>query len=535
MIKRLFSAQLQSITGAALLLGAASFLSRIVGLFRDRILAHQFGAGAELDIYTAAFRIPDFLYNIIIVGALSAGFIPIFLEIYQKEKKQAWIFTNRVISLTFLSLGAISLISFFALPYFIHILVPGFSDDATHQTLVLTRIMLFSPILLGLSAVVSSVLQSLRSFFVYSLTPIFYNLGIIFGTIFFVPKFGLQGLAWGVVLGAALHFLVQVPILFHYGFSFSPQFSINNTSVKKLLTLMVPRTITLATMQISVLIVTFFASSLHSGSIAIFSFANNITSLPIGIIGISFAVAAFPTLSDLAVKNNTKEFASHISSTTRQILFFILPLTVIFISLRAQIVRVLLGSGQFNWEDTIVTASTVGMFSIALFAHSLIPLYTRAFYAFHNTKTPFLRAILSLIITTILCLILKPYFGVAGLALGISLSAILELFLLILSLKKIIHVLDAKRIITAASKMFLSASIMAFTIQILKSPLSKIFDVQTFLGIFLQGFIAGGIGILLYFLFGLFFRLDEAELFLHSLRKKWLKIKNVQPEATDLN
>lgn len=541
MLKKLFSSESQSITGAALLLGAASFLSRIIGVFRDRILASQFGASTELDIYTAAFRIPDFLYNIVIVGALSAGFIPIFLSIYQKEKNKAWEFTNRVLTFTFLSLSLVSIIAFFVLPSTIQFLIPGFSPEAQKQTLMMTRIMLLSPLFLGLSAVVSSVLQSLRSFFVYSLTPIFYNAGIIFGALFLVPSYGLNGLAYGVVIGAFLHFCIQLPALFHSGFHFAPLWQgqkkgshFFDTHMRQLLKLMIPRTLTLGTVQLSTLITTFFASTLASGSIAVFTFATNIASLPIGIIGISFALAAFPTLSELATKNKKEEFANHLSTTTKQILFFTLPLTVIFILLRAHIVRVLLGTGEFNWDNTRDTASTVGMFCIALFAQCLIPLYTRAFYAFHDTKTPFLRASVSLVLTAIFSFVLKQYLGVAGLALGISLAALIELVLLVVSLKKFVFKIDG-HIVRSTCKMILATIMMGITLQMLKVPLANLLETNTFIGIFLQGLISGLIGIFVYVVFCLFFKLEEATLLYQSLQKKWLRLKNIPSQAGQID
>lgn len=533
-MKRLLTAPFQSITGAALLLGAASFLSRIVGLLRDRILAHQFGAGVELDVYTAAFRVPDFLYNIIIVGALSAGFIPIFLEIFEKEKEKAWKFTSTILNITFVALGIISLIAFLTLPYFLHNLVPGFSPESQAQTLMLTRIMLLSPIFLGLSGVVSSVLQSLRSFVVYSFAPLFYNIGIIIGALVFVPMFGLKGLAYGVVLGAIMHFAVQLPMLFHYGFHFQLSFSYKDSSVKKLFKLMVPRTLTLATVQINVLLTTLFASTLAVGSVAAYNFANNISSLPVGIIGISFALAAFPTLSELANKKDMSGFEQHVSRTTRQILFFIIPLTILFLLLRAQIIRILLGTGEFDWNDTIVTAQTVGMLSISLFAQCLIPLFIRAFYALQNTRTPLLVTFFSTLITIGLSFFLKNIFGISGLALGISIGSILQFLVLAVLLYKKMEVHNEKIIIVSTFKITLAALCMGIITQMVKYPISHFVDMNTFFGIFTQGLVAGIVGLSIYFFLCYCLKLPEMTILMKSFQKRWLKLKNVSPEVEEL-
>lgn len=534
MMKTLLSYQSKTLTGAALLLALASLVSRLVGVARDRILAHQFGAGIELDIYTAAFRIPDFIYNLLIVGALSAGFIPLFLGLYQKGKKGAWMFASRVINTTLICVSFVSLILYFFTPELVQFLVPGFSEEATLSTIELTRIMLLSPILLGLSAVVSGVLQSLKAFFIYSLAPVLYNLGIIAGALFLVPMFGLKGLAYGVVLGAFFHLIIQIPVLLTSGFRYSKSISFTDPSIKKLTSALVPRTFTLASVQITTLVLTFFASFLGTGSLAIFNFASNISSLPIGIIGISFAVAAFPTLSEFVANKDMEGFKKQLALTTRQILFFILPLTILFILLRAQIVRVLLGSGKFNWEDTIMTATTVGMFSISLFSQCLLALYSRAFFALHNGRTPLYIAIISMLTTVFLSFTLKEYFGVPGLALGISIGSILQVALLWAGLKKILGREEEGNILKSIAKISLACIGLGLVTQLLKYPLAQIVNMDTFMGIFLQGLLAGLGGLVVYILVAWLLRVQELTLLGRSLHRKWLKLRNIPPETDGL-
>jgi len=362
MIKRLFSNTESSITGAAIILGSASFLSRIIGIVRDRIFAHQFGAGDVLDTYYAAFRTPDLVYNLLIVGALSAGFIPIFLELKEKNKKEAWLVTNSVLNILAIGSLVVCAILFIFTPFITQHIVPGFDESKQTMTILLSRIMLVSPIILGISSLVSGVLQSFKSFFIYSLTPIMYNLGIIIGAIFFVPRFGVEGLAYGVILGAVLHLMIQLPTLFKLGFRYTPVMDISNMFVKKIWKMMIPRTLGLATFQINLIIITIFASTLGGGSIAIFNFANNLQYFPVGIIGISFAIAAFPALSELAAKQKKDTMVNELIRTARQILFFILPMSILFLVLRAQIVRTVFGSGAFDWNDTIMTADTLAFF-----------------------------------------------------------------------------------------------------------------------------------------------------------------------------
>ena len=276
MIRKLFSSQIKSITGAAILLGSASFVSRLIGVLRDRIFAHQFGAGPTLDAYYAAFRIPDLVYNLLVVGALSAGFIPVFIKVYEKSKSKSWEVTNSIINILGVGLITLCIILFIFTPQIIPLLVPGFSGEKLDLTITLTRIMFFSPILLGISSVVSGVLQATKSFFVYALTPIMYNLGIIVGALIFFPIFGEIGLAFGVILGALLHLLIQLPTFFKHGYRYKFVFNIKDIFVREIAKLMIPRTLGLATSQLHILVITYLASTLTEGSLTVFNFATNL-------------------------------------------------------------------------------------------------------------------------------------------------------------------------------------------------------------------------------------------------------------------
>ncbi len=532
MIKRLFSSH-HSITGAAIILGGASFLSRIIGIVRDRIFAHQFGAGDVLDAYYAAFRVPDLVYNLLIVGALSAGFIPIFLELKEKNKKEAWHVTNSVLNI--LSVGSLIvcvLLFIFASPL-TDLIVPGFSAEKKEITVMLTRIMFLSPILLGVSSLVGGVLQSFKSFFVYSLTPIMYNLGIIIGAIWFVPWFGIAGLGYGVILGAVLHLLIQLPMLYRLGFSYQPVMDTNNASVRRIWRMMIPRTLSLATFQINLLVITIIASMLGGGSIAIFNLANNLQYFPVGIIGISFAIAAFPTLSELVAKHKKTEMVDELIRTTRQILFFILPLTIIFLLLRAQIVRTVLGTGAFDWHDTIVTADTLALFSISLFAQSLIPLLVRGFYAIQDTWTPFLIGLSGSLVNILIAISVKDMFGVKGLAFAFSVSAMFQVALLWLSLRHKVGSMKEGSLILFLGKITFASMMMAIVVQILKQPISALVDMTRLWGIFIQGFGAGIVGILVYTLLTWLLGVEEIPAIRNSLTRRWLTLSSVEASVNE--
>jgi putative peptidoglycan lipid II flippase len=524
MIARILSSQSKTITGAALVLGAASFVSRIIGVLRDRIFASQFGAGQTLDVYYAAFRIPDLVYTLVVVGALSAGFIPVFTDLWVREKEKAWRLTNSITTILGVCLLILSVVLYILMPQLIRLITPGFSDLQIADTIALSRIMLLSPCVLGLSGIVSGVLQSLKCFFVYSLTPILYNLGIIFGALFLVPIYGIQGLAYGVVLGAFLHLVVQLPTLRRVGYRPKLRLALADGSVRKVFQMMVPRTLTLATHQLNVLVITALASGLAAGSLTVFTFAHNLQSFPVGIIGIAFAIAAFPTLSEMFAHRDGDAFISHLSQTLRKILFFIIPLTVIFLLLRAQIVRVVLGAGAFDWSATIATADALAFFTLSLFAQAVIPLLIRAFYAMHNTFTPLVIAFISVLINIIGSLVLKNIYGVRGLALAFSIAAIAQLVMLWFALRHTTKSLSESTILHALYKIVPAGIVMAVSIQALKSPISMLVDMTRFWGILVHGAASGLLGLAVYVGLLILLKSEEAISLHKSMGKRWLHI-----------
>lgn len=530
MMRRIVSSQSKTITGAAIIIGAMSLVSRLTGVLRDRLFAHYFGAGDILDAYYAAFRVPDFIYNLLIVGALSAGFIPVFMEAMKKDGARAGRMVDNIITILGISLAVMCVALFFLAPALTHAIVPGYTGQKLDLTVIMTRVMLLSPIILGISSVVSGVLQSFKNFLVYSLSPIAYNIGIITGALLLAPILGPVGLAWGVILGAILHLSIQLPTLRGHGFRYRPFIDLKDSSVRTIARLSGPRIVGLAAHQINFIVTTTLASTLAAGSVAVFNFANNLQYFAVGIIGYSFSIAAFPTLSELAARKDTRALAEHIGLSIRQILFLIIPSTVLFLLLRAQIVRVVLGTGAFNWDATILTANTLAFFTLSLFAQTLIPLIARSFYALQDTLTPFVIAIVSALVNIVASLYLKNSMGVAGLALAFSIAAILQLILLLVAIKKKVGAFEHIDMLRGIYKISAAALLMAATVQLLKTPLSRVVDMTAFLGIFTQGLVAGLAGLFVYgaVCFGL--KLEAMEIFYFSLKKRWLRLRKIQGE-----
>jgi len=557
---KLINSQARTITSAAIIIGALSLVSRLLGIFRDRILAAQFGAGDVLDVYYAAFRLPDLVYNLLVLGAISAGLIPVFTGLLSgedSEKRQAWKLINSVLNILLVAVVAICIILFLAAPYLMPLITPGFNQEKMALVVGLSQIMFLSPIFLGLSAIFGSILQSFRRFFVYSLAPIFYNVGIIIGALYFVDNFGLNGLAWGVVLGSFFHLIIQILPIWHLGYKYQFIFNWPDANVRKVGRLLIPRTLTLVINQVNFLIITVFASTLAVGSLAIFNLSNNLQSFPLGIFGVSLAVAALPALSALAAKNKMADFVATISTTFRQTLFFIVPISILLYVLRAQVVRVILGSGQFSWLDTRLTAAALAIFSLSLFAQGALPLIVRGFYALHNTKTPFFIGLISILINlaglwffawifswpnwfsflVVAELKIVDLWGIAdfrllALPLSISFSSLINLLFLMIALRSKIGRLDGRKILDSTMRIiFSSLGAGLFTYASLKI-LAMFIVTETFLGIFFQGLLAGLIGLLGYWFLGYLLNMEEMAIFVSALQRKLFKAVKVAEDTS---
>ena len=497
---------------AAIILGTASLLSRFVGLVRERVLTTTFGAGDVFDAFVAAFRVPDLIFNLIVLGALSAAFIPIFTEKMVRGKKgeeQAFDFATSVLNAILLLVGLMSGVYFLLAEKIVPLMTPGFTGEKLALTILLSKAMALQPILLSISFVFSGMLNCYKRFVAYALAPILYNLGIIIGVVVLVPIMGVAGIAWGVVMGAGAHMLVQLPSVWQVGYRWKPKIGWTTEDFHKLWRMMLPRIVGLAAMQVNLVTVTVIGSSLLAGSIAVFHLANNAQYLPVGIFGISFAQAAFPTLAEQIARRQKAEFTRTLTRVFRYIMFLVVPTSAFFFLLRAQIIRVLFGDGAFDWEDTILTFDTFGWLVISVFAQATIPLLVRAFYVQQDTKTPVVISIVSMVVNIGLALWLAPIMGVAGLALAFSVSAIVNLMLLLGVLHWQLNGFDDKVVLISLIKIVIAAIGGGMMVQVLKYPVAAMVDMQRFWGVLVQLVVAGCGGMMVYLLLAWLLKSEE--------------------------
>lgn len=429
---RFLNHEMSSVHAAAFLLGAAGLLSRLAGVVRDRLLASHFGAGRELDIYYAAFQIPDFMSVVFLLGAGSAAILPVFQEYLARDRAEARKLISQISTLFLLgALGCASLAFLFA-PLLAHLVVPGFSPADRALTVTLMRIMLLSPILFGLSSIFSAAIQSFGRFVSYAAAPILYNLGIIAGILFFVPAWGVAGLAIGVVLGASLHMLIQYFSLSSLGFSPRLVRAPIDEGMRKMISLSFPRVLSLSFTQLTVIALTGLASLLAPGSISVFQFAQNLYFVPVGVFGISYSVALFPRLNAAYLEKNGGKFFYEFFSGLRAILFWIMPSAALFFVLRAEIVRVALGGRAFSQENMQLTAACLGALTVAMIAASLMSHLVKSFYALENTRAPLFIDMAGSGMSVLLAFLFTKFIHpeVLGMSLGFSLGLAINAFFL---------------------------------------------------------------------------------------------------------
>lgn len=518
---KILHGETNGLTAAAVIIGSASLAAAFVGVLRDRALAATFGAGNALDAYYAAFRVPDFLYNLIIVGSLSAGFIPVFAEyLATRDKREAWKLAEQVLSVVGATMAVLCLLLAFFAPIVVPLTVPGFSPEKVELTVRLARIMFLSPFFLGLSAVMGGILQATRRFVAFSIAPVIYNISIIFGALVLAPRMGVEGVAWGVVLGAFLHFLVQAAVALRLGLRRIPPPSLKAEGVSRILKLMAPRTAGLAVSQLNLVILLGFASTLGAGSVAVFNLANNLQSFPVSIIGISYAVAAFPILSQAASIKDFAGFKRALGNASRKICFFILPAMAVFFLLRAQIVRLALGAGVFDWTDTIRTADVLGIFLTSLIGQALVPLLARAFYALQNTATPLWIGLLSEIVNIALAITLRGPFGITGLVAAFSVATYVNLFLLVVMLRRQQGPLGEGAFTMSFVKSLLASVAIIVAGYPVRQLVGTVFPLRTFWQVALQAGAATFVGVLGFMLVAWLLKSAEFREFMDGLQRR---------------
>lgn len=559
MVKRVFKIFHREIKGlheAAYLLAFFALLSQLIALVRDRLLAYTFGAGGSLDLYYAAFELPDFIFITVASTVSISVLVPFLIEKLEIGKTEGKKFIDNIFSFFFILIIGISVIAYFLMPYLIALVFPKLAkaNDAS-ELISMARILLLSPIFLGISNFLASITQVYRRFLIYAISPLLYNVGIIIGILFFYPIFGLNGLVFGVIIGAICHFSIQIPFVWKQGLIPKVSFKIDFASIRKVIFLSVPRTITLGISQFALIVLVALASRMSEGSVSVFNFSMNLQTVPLSIIGVSYSIAAFPTLSRLFSSGHKDKFLEQIITSSRHIIFWSLPVSVLFIVLRAQIVRTILGAGKFSWDDTRLTAASLALFTVSIIAQSMLLLLIRGYYAMGNTKKPLYAGLFSGVmiiifsygfikifsvfpmfqyfIESLLRVSDIPGTSVLMLPLGYSLALMLNCAILAINLHKDFPGY-IKAIAPTLFQSFSASVIMGVVSYLCLNILDKIFNINTLLGIFSQGLVSGLIGIFVFILILKLLKNNEIVEVWKTLHKKIWKAQPIAPDVPRL-
>ncbi len=546
-IQNFLNGKTKTITAAAILISVSSLASRFLGVVRDRLLVSEFGVGDKLDIYYASFQIPNFIFNLLILGTLSVAFIPVFAEYWTKDDtKEAWEITNTILNVTMILMGAICAFLFIFAPLLAPWIAPGFEGEKLAETIQLTRLLLLSPIFFSINAVVGSVLNATKRFLSVAIGPVIYNACIILGILFAAPKWGIWGVGSAVVVGAFLYCVLQVVSCYALGFRYQMITNTKHPAVRMIAKLFFPRIWGMDVSQISLLIGTVIGSTLVAGSVAIFNLAVNIQSVPVGVLAIPFVIAVFPNLTEAVATKQLHHYVAAFSYTVRQILFFLLPMSVLTIVLRAHIIRLIIGTRQLSWDDTRLAAAALGIFAIGFVAQGVTPLLSRAFYALKDTRRPVFASLMSIVVnvaatTSVLwalgsnsanvevfkqVLRLDGVHDIRALALpiGFTIAAFFNMIVLVVWLRLQFGDLEYALIlrrsvpITIAS---LAAGLVTYGTLDLMTPL---LNTHTFTGILGQVVVSTVMGLVTYALASLLLRSKEMWQFLRSLERKMIKM-----------
>ncbi len=512
----------KGVARAAGVLMVAMLLSRVLGFVREQAMTSRFGKSFATDAYFAAFTIPDLLYNLLVGGALSAAFIPVFSGYLAKEQEEeGWIVASTVINFTIIVMTVGIVLGMVFTPYLIPLVAYKFSGPTLDLTITLTRIMFPAVLFTGLNGLMMGILNSYKHFTAPAVGAVIYNVAIIALGLALSHRYGIAGFSIGVVAGVLGNFFVQLPVLKRVGLRYRPVLDLKHPGVRRMGLLMIPALIGLSANQVNLVINQNLASGLSEGSITALRLANRLMLLPLGIFAFSIGAAVFPTLTSLAATNKMVEFRETFSRGVRSVIFITLPAAVGLMTLGVPIVRLLFQQGRFSHEATQVTAEALFFYCIGLFAQAAVLVIVRAFYALQDTTTPVLVSVSTIVLNYLLNITFIGYLGASGLALAYSLTGIFNMLALLFLLRKKIGLIDGRRLALSLLQVVGAASLMGAAAYGTAAGLAQVLDLSSKLNQALQVGAAVGAGVLVYALVALFLHMEEAEVVKDMLRRKF--------------
>ncbi len=522
--KFLFSTQ-KSIISAASIIAFTYGVSAILSLVRSRLLAANFGISENLTVFYTADKIPSFIYSLIVVGTISTVFIPVFTDLLKKDEDSAWETASSMINISLLAFGFLGALVMIFAPSIIRVLSVGrFTEEQVVLGTNLMRIMVGAQFILVLSSFLTSLFQSFKHFVLPALAPVMYNIGMILGIVLLTPKYGIYGPAYGVLIGAGLHLLVQLPLLKKVAFEYKLKLDLSDGGVRQVFKLLPPRIFGSALVQVSSIINNSLAILVATSAAVIFKFADQLQSFPVNLFGASIALAALPTLAGVSSPKDKEKFKNTFLTSFHQMLFLVVPASVVMFVLKFPVVRLVFGAKQFPWEATVETAYTLALFSISIFAQSTVYLLTRAFFALKDTKTPVKVNFFTILFSSSLSLFFVKGlgWGVWSIALSYSFAAILDMLVMLFLLGKKVGGFNTKKLFMPFIKISISAVLMGFSLYIPMKLLDfSVFDTSRVIPLLILTGLAGISGVASYLFFTWIFKVEEIQL-LYKLAIRWI-------------
>lgn len=527
------TSQQKTILSAATVIASVYGLSALLGFVRNRLLSAQFGDSAELGIYFAADAIPSLIFTLVISGSLSTAFIPVFTKYFKKNEEEAWNVTSSVLTISLVLLLIFCIVVILGADFISKEVIArssNLSSDEFKLLANLMRVMMVAQVGLIISSFLSSVLQSFNRFIIPALAPVAYNFGLILFLLLFSGQIGVYAPAAGMVFGSILHMGIQLPVVRKFGYSYKPLFNIKDKGVREIYRLMLPRTIGLTAQRLIYPVYTNLALFISAPSNVFLTFASDLQAMPVRLFGLSIGQAAVPIFSKTFDEGDLDGFKALLLKTVQQVAFFVLPASVLLFILRVPLVRLAVGASKYSWPATVMTAYTLGFFSISLFAQAVIAILTRAFYALCDTKTPVKISIFTILVNVALAFAFVKGIGLGvwSIAFAFSIANILNLVILSVAIYKRLGGFDINSLINTLNKIGLASFFMGVALYIPMKVLDQlIFDTTRTIWLIVLTLVVTTLGLGAYFVLSVILKVEELQMIksvIYPLRKTLNKI-----------
>ncbi len=528
---RVSKSKQETILTAAGVIALIFAVSAILGFIRNRMYATYFGDSTELGVLFAADDIPTIVFSLIVSGALSTSFIPVFNRIFKKDQLMSWSLVSNAINISLAVFLILFTIVFSFSDYLVANVIAANSNLTAEDLRLFSsilRILMLAQIGFIISSFYTSVLQSFNHFVIPALAPVMLNLGVIIFMIAFYEPLGIYAPAWGTVFGSLLHMLVQYPFIREKGFKYNFVFDLKDKGVREIYKLMLPRTLAQTTQKLIIPLYTNLALYISGASNVILAFADDIQTVPVRLFGISIGQAALPIFASTYDENDTNPFKTLVVKTLYQVVFFVLPISVLVFILRVPLVRLAVGSSKYPWESTVMTAYTLAFFSISFVSQALVLVISRAFYTMYDTKTPLKVSIISMVVNALLAIIFVRVFGLGVWSLGLAftISSFINVGVLLSQLyKKLEQLDDLYDLLYKINRISISSFIMGIALYIpMKIFDNFVFDTTKTLDLIVLTFVVTMFGFVAFLFLGKIFKLKELDylyIVLNKIKLRW--------------